>query len=418
MRETASAHGGLDALYFLMGSTQAAWFPFAALFLSSRGLGASAIGLALGLMAFATFLSAPAWGFLADRFSPVVIFRIMTAMAVPLAVLLFAVHGSPALLLVSAGMAACATPLIGIANAIALARLDSSETRHFGSVRLWLAAGYALFATVWGIVAQETTTTVVPLLYAALLLVTAISMQAVESDKHDRPSANTTAAIARAHGAMPSLVPFGLFLFSLFLLQAGFSTTRSFLALRIVSLGGNVLFVGMSNSLQALVEVPVMAWMARARAKFRPVRLFSLGCMLWILIFVTWAMVPDAIVVTVVAAFGGIAFSLTTVTTVVIIDELVPRRLRATGQSLGRAVGSGLAPALGLAVGGFVYGDLGPAAMFGLAAVAVGGAAACTWVLRLNSSPTCAGQAPDLSGLESERVQAARIGRALSERHS
>jgi MFS family permease len=69
----------------------------------------------------------------------------------------------------------------------------------------------------------------------------------------------------------------------------------------------------------------------------------------------------------------GVGFALTYVASVLIADDVAPAGLRATAQSLVKAVAGGLAPTLGALGGGFIYGVIGPSAMFlTAAAVAVG----------------------------------------------
>ena len=70
----------------------------------------------------------------------------------------------------------------------------------------------------------------------------------------------------------------------------------------------------------------------------------------------------------------GVGFALTYIAAVLIADDVAPAHLRATMQALVKAVTNGLAPTLGALGGGFVYGVIGPGAMFITAAAVAAGA--------------------------------------------
>ena len=179
-------------------------------------------------------------------------------------------------------------------------------------------------------------------------------------------------------------MPLAAFLASLFLLQTGFWAAQNFFALRIVDLGGGAFLVGLGNALQAAVEVPVMAATSRRSRRDRSHAFFVAGCSCWAAVFAGWALLSSAAGAVAINVLGGVAFALTAVSTVVIVDELVPVRFRATGQTLSRAIGGGLAPVVGNVTGGLVYGALGSGPMFALTALCAGVAAvASTAAVRL-----------------------------------
>jgi PPP family 3-phenylpropionic acid transporter len=310
------------------------------------------------------------WGLSADRrLGHRRTLTLIAGGAAPLALLLFFV---PAKLPVAATCVllwAWKSPLLGIADALALASLGGRRA-GYGSIRLWLSVGFAVFAVIWGAVLQQAGARVAPLVYGSMLTVVALT-----STRLTRTRARTVVeSEARPRSRPRSLVPLAAFLTSLFLLQTGFWGAQNFFALRVVDLGGGALLVGLGNALQAAVEVPVMASTSRSR-RDRPHVLFVAGCVCWAAVFAGWALLTTAVGAVAVNLLGGVAFALTAVSTVVIVDGLVPVRFRATGQTLSRAVGGGLAPVVGNVAGGLVYGALGAGPMFALTAACAGVAA-------------------------------------------
>jgi PPP family 3-phenylpropionic acid transporter len=154
------------------------------------------------------------------------------------------------------------------------------------------------------------------------------------------------------------------FLTSSFLLGASLAATQNFLTLRITFLGGGAFLVGAAAAFQALTEIPTMGY-THVLTKYVGHRsLFAIGCGIYVLVFVAWAFISDALTVALLKLAIGVAFALTYVASVVIADELSPARLRATGQALVKSITFGLAPIVGTFGGGLIYGLLGARAMF------------------------------------------------------
>ena len=361
-------------LYTLLGATESAWTPFSALFLLSRGLTPQEIGLTLALMALASFASAPTWGFIADRrLGHARALTIIAGGAIPLAVLVYLMPGRVPLMAACVALWAWKSPQSSIADAIALGRLGGRRGAY-GSVRLWLSGGFATFVIVWGALLREAGTGVAPLAYAGMLTVVAAVSMRLTGPGSPRPRGGEarTGSPLRAPRALGALAAF---LVSLFLLQAAYFAAENFFALRIVGLGGGALLIGIGNSLQAYVEVPVMAWTSRASRRRRPIEFFAAGCLTWMVVFVFWAFSGSALAATLINLLAGVAFAFTAVGTVVIVDDFVPPRFRATGQAAARGVGSGLAPVVGLISGGLLYGGLGPEPMYIVTAASAAAAA-------------------------------------------
>ncbi len=374
----------LRTLYSLLGATESAWTPFSALFLSARGFSAGEIGGVLAAMALAGFLSGPGWGLAADRWlGHRRTLTLIAGGAAPLALLCFLAPGKPAVAVSCIALWAWKAPQSGIADAIALTWLRERRGRY-GSVRLWLSFGFAVFAVVWGALFQVCGARYVPLVYAAMLAIVAVSSTGLTRLGPVVPVPPSPSAIGSPRRR--SLLTLAAFLVSLFLLQAAYFAAENFFALRIVQLGGGALLVGVGNALQAGVEVPVMAWMSRRSNRLRSIDQFAVGCVIWMAVFGGWALASNAAVATVINLLAGVGFAFTAVATVVIVDELVPLRFRATGQTAARAVGGGLAPVAGLVAGGALYGAVGPGAMFAATAALAGLAAVAATVALLRTS--------------------------------
>jgi PPP family 3-phenylpropionic acid transporter len=366
------------ALFCLIGFAEAAFVPFLPLLLRDRGLDAQAIGAVLALIAAVGFAAGPAWGYVADR----VLGRERTlalclAGTVAGALLLGFSHST-----VSLAIAGCVTwlfraPGMPLADALALDRLGASRRDAYGTVRFWMSATFAAGALIWGVVLQTFGIDVMAFGYACLVAVNAVLVAVVFRGRWPRPL--RTAPRGERIGSLGSAPPVLLFLLALFLIFTPYMAAYSFAAVQIAALGGGALFVGLAAGLQAAAEVPSMIATSRFAHRMRPAHVFAAGAAFYLLVYAIWAVVHDPLVLALTRTIAGLGFGLTYVGSVVIADELVPARLRATGQAASRAVSSGLAPVVGSIGGGVIFGTLGPVSFFVTAAVLTAAAVVVAW---------------------------------------
>lgn len=371
-------------LFALLGMSEATILPFFPLLLSKRGFDAAAIGAVLAAMALASVLSNPLWGWLADRRLGAETTLVLSAGAAGLlSLLLLVAPGDAAFVAAAIALTACRAPLATLVDAIALDRLPHDGRGDYGHLRLWMSLGWALAVLVWGAVLHTGSLELIPALYAGTS--TVVATWALRG--HARARSTVRRAIAAA--APPHVVPPALLLFlgSMLLVNGAFAATWNFLALRIVDLGGGVIVVGLAASLQALAEIPAMRASPRVIRVIGHRGLYVVGCGVYAVVFALWGFMSDPIWISVAKLVAGIGFAFTYVGSVVIVDDLVPTSLRASGQGFAKAVGFGLAPVAGMLAGGALYGVAGARTMFIVAgtAAALGGAAA--WAAGLGRAP-------------------------------
>src|SRR3954447_5124152 len=366
------------SLFCLIGFAEGAFVPFLPLLLRDRGLDAQAIGAVLALMAAVGFASGPLWGYAADRaLGKERTFVVCLVGAVAGLLALGFAHGTVALAIAGSIVWLFRSPVMPLADALALDRLEGRRD-VYGRVRAWMSAAFALGAVFWGILIEQLGIDVMAFGYAMLLGVNALLVAVVFRRRWPRP-AGAGPKHERRIGSLASAPPVLLFLLALFLIFGPYSTAYSFASLRIAALGGGALFVGLSAGLQAAAEVPSMIAASRWAHRLRPAYLFAAGAAFYIVVYIVWAAVDDPLVVALTRTIAGFGFGLTYVGAVVIADELVPLHLRATGQAAAKAVSSGLAPVAGFVGGGFIFGTAGPATFFLIAAALTALSALVAW---------------------------------------
>jgi MFS family permease len=171
----------------------------------------------------------------------------------------------------------------------------------------------------------------------------------------------------------------GLVLAAVALVHVGIISGYTFLSLRLVELGGSPSDVALAAGLSAAAEIPsmlVMGWVV-ARIGLRGV--FTVSALIFAACFASWAIVEVPAFIIASRLFTGVAFAGVVVGVVLTIVTLLPAELQATGQALFQTTAFGIAAILANVVGGYLYGAVGPAAVFGLGAVLAAVGAAVGW---------------------------------------
>jgi len=159
----------------------------------------------------------------------------------------------------------------------------------------------------------------------------------------------------------------------------GFNAAWNFIGPRIEDQGGGPFLIGLGTALGGVVEVPVMRSSSRLQRRFGLRLVYMAGCIVYGLTFLLWGSVSDPTILSLLAVFEGIGFSLLFTTGVVIVGRLLPRSLYSTGNAVGQMVSFGIGPILGAGVGGFVYQHLGAPTLYLSACVLALGAALVAW---------------------------------------
>jgi MFS transporter, PPP family, 3-phenylpropionic acid transporter len=350
---------GLHWSYALLGVADGTLLPFIPLLLVGRGLSPAGVGVVLAATAAAWFSVGLATAYLADRrLSPERMVVLASVGAAGVALLLTLPGGLTGALVVVA-LTLVRSPLM-LLDPITLRRLRQAPRTDYARIRLRTSAGWAVSSIASGAVFQGFGLRILPFVYAPLALT--FGGWAWRSLK---PMA-AEPAVPAATPAKVKRIPaaFGWFLVCCFLLGASLAATQNFLTLQINGLGGGALLIGAAAGFQALTEIPTMAYIHVLTRYLSHRWLFVIGCAIYLVIYVAWALVTDATVAALLKLVGGVAFALTFVAAVVIANELVPSRLRATGQALMKSVLFGVAPILGALGGGFVYDLFGARVMF------------------------------------------------------
>lgn len=347
----------VQVLFTFVGVAEAAILPFLPVLLKTRGLSAAEIGVVLAVAAAAGFVATPLWGHVGDGRLGAERTLVLASLVAAGAVLpLTLARSFLALTVVVVLVTAARSAMASLTDAIALEHLGEDRAQY-GKVRLWLSLGWAISACIWGLVLQAGSLDWMPWIYAACVLVVALSAYLLGG----RRTVHEASEVGARRAMVIALAPF---LLSLLLLFAAFNATFSFVSIRIRELGGGLFVVGAATALQAIAEAPVMRVTPRLNRVLGHRALYVIGSLFFVVSFVAWAYLDSAVAIALVKLVAGVGFALVYVGSVLLVDDLVPPALRGTGQGLAKAVSFGLSPILGSLAGGAIYDYAGPRALF------------------------------------------------------
>ncbi len=372
----------LRTLFLLSGASGAALLPFFALLLLHRGLDPERIGLVLGATSLAGAFATPVWSHAADtRWGGILVLRVSSlATAVTAVALMFTGSAIAPVVLVAAVMAACSAPGAPLSDALAVGYLGPERMTEYGRVRLWASLGWAIAVLAFGALFEGVGLDPVLPAYAVGCVVYGLwTWRLPAGAPLPAPAESRFGAVGAVLRASPKLAPF---LVGVFIVSVASSAAWSFVGLRIVERGGGPFFVGLSASLVAFLEIPVMRRTADLGRRFGLRAVYVSGVTIYAAVFFVWSQVGNALAIALVASVEGIGFALVYVGVVVIVGRLVPPQLGSTGQALAQTFGWNVAPIVGASLGGVVFARLGAPWLFGgCAALAMAGATIVWFVL-------------------------------------
>lgn len=377
----------LRVLFLFAGAILGAFYPFLSAILADRGFRPAEIGLTAALASLAFMLAVPVWGHLGD----IVIGRTAALRA--------GVIGSTAALF---GLLLSAPPVIVVGLIVVYAAFESSVSpladalavnalgrspRSYARIRLLTSLGFAGTSILAGVLYNVTGFWPAPVLVLVSAIGMVVALHWVPDVARFHPGAATDSAqkaiVARRGGSFMLVLRtqprLRGALLGLGLVHIGILAGFTFLALRLLELGGQPSDVALSAGISALAEIPAMALIPRIVRRTGTRALLAGGMILYAVVLVSWAFLADPSLIVATRLVSGLAFAAITIAAVMTIANLLPPELQATGQGLYQTVGFGASAVIANALGGVVFGLGGATPLFlGCAVLALGGAAV-TW---------------------------------------
>lgn len=370
-----SASARLGTYYAALFVAVGIHIPFWPLWLQSRGLSASEIGLVAAAGYLTRILASPVIGHLADHGGQRRLLMIRLALAAGLIWLLFPlVNGFWPILVLSVVAIFPFTGLVPLGDTLAM-MVVSRHGLDYGRARLWGSLSFIAAATLLGKALESWPVAVLPWLMTGALLLTAASCLGLPDIK-----------VPRHEGKPPSLRPvllnplFLLFLGTTALNQMAHTVYYAFATIHWKAAGLSDMVIGVLWSEGVVAEIILFAVSNRVVGRFGPAALLLAaalgGVVRWLILGSTASLPLVALAQLLHAATFGCAH----LGAIHFIARAVPPGLSARTQGIFAAMAIGLAPGLITPFSGRLYESLGGGSYLAMAGLSVL-SAGLAWVL-------------------------------------
>ena len=327
--------------------------PYMALFLNSKGLSGAQLGIILGIMPLVSIIAQPTWSIISDLFQSRRTMLIMSCLSAAVVASFYSLTSSfLGLLLISILYAVLYTPIGVLSTALALDHLEKQNRQdEFGYIRLWGSLGFAVTALLMGAFVIKTMTSILPLLYSAVMFIlTLLAFTLPEGDK-SKPSAwwQGIAIVFKKKEII-------LYFIGCMFINTSISIGLQYMPLFMEKLESTGWMIGLAISLQAILEIPLMAKVPKWTIKFGLPAVFLTGVILLPIRWLAFIFIQEPAWIIPTSIFHSLAIMSLMVVGVKHVDSKFPREWRASGQGLYSTVMNGIGPSIGLFIAGNLYG--------------------------------------------------------------
>ncbi|MFM7143415.1 MAG: MFS transporter [Alphaproteobacteria bacterium] len=348
--------------FFLLFIGMGVWVPYVPLYLATRGLSGSEIGLVLGLAPAARWTAAIPWAYAADRLRiRHALFLVATVASTACLVGLAFADRLPTILLAVAAVAAFGAPLVPMMDAMCADHLPRLGG-NYGRLRAWGSLGFVVGSVLAAAVIARSSALVVPWLLVAAQLVLPFAALRLPREQHGH--------VEHFHAPWRLLSPpMNAFLATSLLFNLGAGAWAGFFAVHTRALGLPDWVPGVTWGLGVVTEV-IALWVGRDLfARWGPAEVL-VGVLLATAAryLVTSLVTGEAATIATQLAYGP-CFALSHLAAQLVLARLVPSRSSTNGQALYGFVSFGVGGSTGLALAGLLVDRLGTASVFRIEAV-------------------------------------------------
>lgn len=326
--------------------------PYMALYLNSKGLSGAQMGIILGIMPLVSIIAQPTWSIVSDLFQSRRKLLVLSCLSASLVAGLYTLTNTfIGLLLISILYALLYAPIGTLSTALALDHLEKQNRQdEFGYIRLWGSFGFAITALLMGAFIIQNLTALLPLFYSAVMVILTLLASTLPEGDKTKPTA-WWSGIAIVFQRKEII----LYFIGCMFVNTSISIGLQYMPLFMEELKSSGWMIGLAVSLQALLEVPLMAKVPKWTAKYGLPLVFLTGVMLLPLRWLVFLLIDNPIWIIPTAIFHSLTIMSLMVIGVKHVDSKFPREWRASGQGLYSTVINGIGPSIGLLIAGNLY---------------------------------------------------------------
>ncbi len=350
-------------LYFVFFAAVGVFWTYVTVYYRSIGLSGTQIGLIGTCSTLVGIFGITVWALLNDRFGKTRRLLMLAATGAGASAMgISVVHTFAPIVIMACVFSVFSSAVIPLLDSTTLGLLGD-HPEQYGRQRIWGSIGYICTTAGAGFILQATGLHTLFALYAAVIACLVI----VGAWLPAQPISIGTISL---HGVSRMLrrPPWIVFAASIFLLGVGFSGISNFVSVTIRTMGGSDVLIGVSWTLSAASELPVLFFSAALLRRLGSQRLLAVAFAMYVVRMILYAIMPTPAWVLGIHTIFGAGFGIYWMSAVNYANELAPVELRTTAQSLLTSTTS-LANVIGALMCGWLFDKLGPPGLFAVLAL-------------------------------------------------
>ena len=370
-----------SAMQFFFFASFGALMGYASVYLLSRGISTSVIGVALASTSAIAFVCQPFMASFADKNKQIELrYIICAALLISIAmavVLIMAPNASMFLVCMFVAIGTLLSTIMPLVTTLAFQFEKYGIAINFGVARGVGSAAYAIIAYVVGQLVEMFDAGIVPIVFIAFNLVLTfvvytfvlpknVSREEVKKEeKHDQSQVKNDLSFVQFMTRYKKLTTFVLGTVFIFFAH---TIINNYMILVIEPVGGTEAAMGTAVSLAAMLELPAMFFFDQLREKFSLNKLLKLSAIMFVVKHTLTAIAPSMFVIYIAQATQMLAYAILCPASVYLVNEMVDSSDLTKGQSL-VTMGQSLSGIIANLIGGVLIENIGETPVLYMGAV-------------------------------------------------
>lgn len=344
----------LKSYNFLFFGMLAMFIPFLPVFLQSKGLNTSEVGLVIALGGVITVISQPLWGMISDRFKTIrKVVLLLVALTAIFGYVLYQADSFILLVILAMFVYFFLMPLDPLTESL---NFTTSETFgiSYGSVRTYGSLGYAVLSLIIGYLTDWFGMGIIGVSFAVIGVICFIIVWNIP----DVPASSTPVTIDSLKHVLKNKEMI-VFLVLIFISSIPARMNDTFLGIHISALGGANNLVGLAFFIAGGSEIVVFALSYLWLKKGKELHLITLAIFIYALRFYLTGFVDNPVIVVGLQVLQMLTFPVYYTAAIQYLYRIMPREWRATGQTVLALLFFGISGIISSYIGGMMYDKLG-----------------------------------------------------------
>lgn len=325
----------LKLFYIVYFASLAAFLPFVAVFLQSKGLDFGKIGVILAVFSITGVAVQPMWGYVSDKLLGKRKTLMVLLLGATAAALGFnGAYTFASILAVMLIFVFFQSPAAMVLDSLVYELAEDNPGMKYGRFRLMGSFGFAIGALAMGQIVTRVGVSWIFIIFGLMSLIGIVILAGVRSGKKYNHAPLKIEDVVRVLGDRRVII----FLVAVGVLNISIGSNNSYLPVLILSTGGNLSHVGLMSFLIAMVELPFFFNGDRLIIRYGPLRMLLVSGAIYAGRFFVVSTLDSFVPVMAVQLVQGVSFALYMVSAMHYLNSVVPQNMKATAMTVFGAV--------------------------------------------------------------------------------